>query len=295
MLWPATVFVDGWEYDFAGRSAQVRVGSAASLADKVWAIEVGTSDASWIEQLGQRSFETGVTLRGGGVARVWNKTPEVLEVTSGTFVNQKRSAVSAILSARFPGRGCGAIAEDRRIAIAMADQRFVTYDPAHADRSGTKYADPTATAHLDFVPYDISIVERGIALLSTNADASSTTLHLVDWNGKELWKTTVAFHVDSPPIEGGGGRVYLVGNGFAAVDNGKTLWADPSAAHAYGTSLADGTLLLAIGPELRVVNRDGKILQSLRIPEGDPIVAPPAVSADGTTWLVTAKALYVAR
>jgi len=45
----------------------------------------------------------------------------------------------------------------------------------------------------------------------------------------------------------------------------------------------------------RIVSRDGTVVQRLRVPEGDALVVPPAVTADGTVWLATAKALYVAR
>ena len=69
----------------------------------------------------------------------------------------------------------------------------------------------------------------------------------------------------------------------------------PSTARAFATAVGDGSVLLAIGPELRVVSRDGVILQALRVPEGDTIVAPPAVAGDGVTWVATQKGLYVLR
>jgi hypothetical protein len=63
----------------------------------------------------------------------------------------------------------------------------------------------------------------------------------------------------------------------------------------YATALADGSALVAVGAELRAVSRDGVIAQTLRVPEGDPIVAPPPVAEDGTAWVATARGLYVAR
>ena len=105
---------------------------------------------------------------------------------------------------------------------------------------------------------------------------------------------TVPFEVLQPPVDGGAGRIYLLGNGFAAVQDGHLLWSKPSSTMILGTAFAGGELALATGPELRIVARDGSIRQSLRT-DGEPIAAPPAIASDGAVWVATNKALYVAR
>lgn len=47
--------------------------------------------------------------------------------------------------------------------------------------------------------------------------------------------------------------------------------------------------------ELRFVSRDGAIRQSFHTADGDMITTPPAIGPDGTIWVATSKALYVAR
>ena len=73
------------------------------------------------------------------------------------------------------------------------------------------------------------------------------------------------------------------------------MFVTPSAVPMFGTAFADGTMAIAAGPELRVVDRDGKILQRLATPEGENITTPPAIAADGSIWVGTATAVYVAR
>jgi len=58
----------------------------------------------------------------------------------------------------------------------------------------------------------------------------------------------------------------------------------------FATALADGTALVASGTELRVVMRDGDIVQSLHIPGPDTFVTPPAPAGDGTVWIATNQA-----
>ena len=179
------------------------------------------------------------------------------------------------------------------MVVAMTDQRFLVYE-RKLRGTDKRHPIPTAQTKLGFVPYDISIVEDGAAILS-GIDAGPRALYLVDLQGHEQWKANIDFAVEAPPIDGGDGRVYVVGKGIAAFEDGKTLWSQPSSASVHATSLSDGSLLVTVSAELRVVARDGTIKQTLKVPEGDALVAPPAVTADGTVWLATAKALYVAR
>ena len=293
LVWPHSLIVDDTEHDFAGGARTVaalmtRTGSN----DTAWAIEVGEKTATYIVQQHASEYASTEPVPGTDVgARAWNKLQMKLVVDSIVFYTSHASD-TRVWTQEFEGGGCGAVGTDRFIAVATTDQRFVAYD-ANAKGVGGLPPQPLATAHLAFVPYDISIVDGGVAVLS--GGKGSSTVHMLARDGRELWQASVPFTVDTPPIDAGGGRVYLVGDGFAAADHGKILWSQKSTAHPYATSLADGSALLAIGPELRVVSRDGTVVQRLRVPEGDALVVPPAITADGTVCLATAKALYVVR
>jgi hypothetical protein len=63
----------------------------------------------------------------------------------------------------------------------------------------------------------------------------------------------------------------------------------------FGTAFQDGALAVAVGPELRIVNRDGQIRQRYNTAEHEPITTPPAIASDGSVWVGSATALYVAR
>jgi hypothetical protein len=290
-IWPTSLLVDGREHDFAGKAAGALAEIVSGSGDRVWAFEVGTDDASAVLLVGARTYQTSEKLANGGAATVWNKAAGALRVLSEHFHGANRTMMLPVWTVDLPGWGCGAIADDRRIAVAMGDQRFLAYDSRRVDAEGT--TQPIATSQLAFVPYDISVVDGGVAVLS--GGQGRTSVHLLDWQGHELWQASVPFDIDSPPVEAGAGRVYLVGKGFAAAEHGATLWAQPTQARAFATAVDDGSALLAVGPELRHVSRDGSIVQSLRVPEGDAIVTPPAVAADGSAWVATDKGLYVAK
>lgn len=287
----SSFIADDDEHDFAGRPGVVSLMTRVSHGDAAWAIEVGDQTAAYVVQKQQHPFPTTQPLPGGsGAANVWSTAPVQLTVESVQFYSDERSNSMRLWIVEHPGTGCGAIGNDRYIAVAMADQRFFAYDagsPAVQGRTA-----PIATAHLGFVPRDISIVDAGVAVLS--GTGTESTVHMLDKHGVEQWQAVVPFSVDSPPIDAGQGRVFLVGSGFAAAEGGKTLWAHPSTNHVFATSLSDGNVLVAAGPELHLTKRDGTIAQSLHVPEGDDIKAPPAVAADGSVWIATAKGLYVA-
>jgi hypothetical protein len=291
LVFASSFIADDDERDFAGRPGVVALMTRVSHGDAAWAIEVGDQTAAYVVQKQQHPFPTTQALPdGSGAANVWSTAPVQLTVESVQFYSAERSNSMRLWIMEHAGTGCGAIGNDRFIAVAMADQRFFGYDAGSPAVQGKTV--PIATAHLGFVPRDISIVDGGIAALSGTGNES--TVHLLDRHGIEQWQAVVPFAVDTPPIDAGQGRVFLVGAGFAAAEAGKTLWAHPSKNHVFATSLSDGSVLVAAGPELHLTKRDGTIVQSLHVPEGDDIKAPPAVAADGSVWLATAKGLYVA-
>jgi len=297
VVWAASALVSNKEVDFAGKgwSAQWPTARAVSVAsndsDRTWALQLTATDASYVVQKVPVGFGRHASASDGSVVEVHDQTPSRVLAVAGRFLGDSPTSFAPRRTAQLEGEGCGAIGDDGRIAVAMADHRFFLYDGKRESSDGTLHV--LATSQLDFVASDISVVDGGIALVSVGQGA--TTLHLLDATGKELWRATVAFAVDSPPIDAGGGRIYLAGAGFAAAEGGKVLWSHPSPTRVFATALADGSALVAVGAELRATSRDGAIAQTLRVPEGDAIVAPPAVAADGAAWLATAKGLYVAR
>jgi len=80
---------------------------------------------------------------------------------------------------------------------------------------------------------------------------------------------------------------------LAAIDNGKITWSHLSPEPIYASSFEDGSLALATGKRLDFVKPDGTIDQSFNADE--PLVAPPAIAGDGSVWVASAEALYLAR
>jgi hypothetical protein len=123
----------------------------------------------------------------------------------------------------------------------------------------------------------------------------STRLHVLDRQANPVSAATVPFPVLQPPIEGEGGRFYLAGFGFAAVDGAKPVYWHQSNTQCFATALHGGDVVVAAGKELSFVKRDGTIQRTLKVRDGEAILAAPAVAEDGTIWVTTATALYVAR
>ncbi|MFO7177517.1 MAG: hypothetical protein DIU78_002350 [Pseudomonadota bacterium] len=188
------------------------------------------------------------------------------------------------------GLGAAAIHDDGQVAVVTESGQFFRYS---LDRKpNTTEPAHTVESKLSFEPYDLSILDSGYAVLS-RAD-SGTVLHRLDPNGKELWRVAIPFEATQPPVDGGKGRVYVAGKGFAAVEDGKLLYAHPGD-QQWATAFEDGTVALAIGPELRIIDRDGTIRQSLRTKDGERLTTPPAIASDGTIWVGSETTLYHAR
>jgi hypothetical protein len=296
LLWAASLMVDDQERDFTGARGTTALLSNIAIGDRGWALEMGDLTASYVVQQRPRSYPTSQPIPGSSAAaQVWNTEPTQLTVASVQFDAVERNTSMDRWLTQLEGSGCGAIGDDRLVAVAMSDGRFFAYD-ANAQGDNNQRSKPLATARLSFVPLDISMVETGIAVTSRDeTTAGHTVVHLLDRKGSEVWKASVALTAAAPPIDAAGGRVYLIGDGYAAAEAGKTLWVQKTKDRAFATALADGSALVAVGPELRSVSRDGKTLHTLRIPEGDAIVAPPAVAGGGSVWIATSKALYAAQ
>lgn len=183
------------------------------------------------------------------------------------------------------GRGQGAIADDLRIAVAMQDGRFFVLD----GDTGSHLVD----RRIAFSPSDISAVGTSFVLLAKTEHGTSVLF--LDPAGDERARGAVSFEALQPPIDAGNGRVYIMGRGVAAFQDGKRLFANAYADPMFGTAFADGSMAIAAGVELRIVGPDGKARQTFTTAEGDPITTPPAIGSDGSVWVGTEKAIYVAR
>lgn len=212
-----------------------------------------------------------------------------------------------------PGTACGAIAPEGGAALAFRSGRFLVLDAYRPspdrDSKGSHVGDYLVDVPIAFLPYDMSIVESGYAVLSDggplpNAAPRSdierllawrarriefvnegppprwkTVIHHLGLDGHETWQHEVPFEVLQPPIDAGHGRLYVIGNGSAAFQDGKLLLSKPLPMMMFGTAYEDGTMAICAGPELRIVNRDGRILQRFGTEGHDAIATPPAIGS----------------
>lgn len=88
-------------------------------------------------------------------------------------------------------------------------------------------------------------------------------------------------------------RIYVAGMGIAALDDGVPTWVHPSVEATYATSFEDGSLAVASGKQLEFLKTDGSVDQSFQTDE--PIVSPPAITADGSVWVASTEAIYFVR
>lgn len=193
----------------------------------------------------------------------------------------------------YEGRGVAAISGDLRTVLATWQDRTLRI-LAH-ERNADGNARVCMQRELPYVIRLLSIVPPDIVVITEDPSGTST-LRCLAVDGSERWATPMPFaHGKEPPIDMGGGRVGIVGNGVAAIEAGHIVWSGKSSAEVQATAFEDGTLAVSTGRDLRIVGRDGMIRQVLRVEEGETITTPPAIAHDGAVWVATAKALYVAR
>ncbi|HYQ01119.1 MAG TPA: hypothetical protein VER96_20755 [Polyangiaceae bacterium] len=141
---------------------------------------------------------------------------------------------------------------------------------------------------------DADDLTGGTPLHRDMASQWRTRVRVLSERGADQWQAEVPFEVLEPAIDGGDGAIYLVGNGVARAEGGHITWSAPSRKRMRATAFATGELALAVGSELRIVGRDGTILQTFKTPNQEPILTPPALAADGRVYVATHSALLVA-
>jgi hypothetical protein len=146
---------------------------------------------------------------------------------------------------------------------------------------------------LPYIPQYLSIVEPYAMIVSD--EGSGSRVHCVDIGGHEQWSAVVPFAVRQPPIDGGNGRVYLAGEGLAAIENGTVIWSQPATETIRATAFVDGTLAVTQANTFRIIARDGTEVVTYSSHFDEPITSPPAITHDGTVLMASEKSLYVAR
>jgi hypothetical protein len=218
--------------------------------------------------------------------------PWFLEVHQDRFTAPDRAAVETLAINDYSGTGLAAITADFRTVLVTEDRTLHVIAFEQGDPK-TRRAPELVQRELPYRTRLLSIVPPNLFLVGDDAGG---TLHCLSFDGSERWSLRLPFASgEEPPVDAGDGRVVVTGAGLASIENGRVLWSAPSKTPVLATAFQDGTLAVTTGPELRIVDRDGSIRQSLRASEDDVITTPPAIAHDGTVWVATQKALYVAR
>ena len=91
-----------------------------------------------------------------------------------------------------------------------------------------------------------------------------------------------------PPIQAGGGRVYVLSEQkVLALENGKLIWTYAAEGLRHGTVLEDRSLLITAGKSLQHVGSNGAKIFSINT--ADDILSPPVVDAEGHIYVATSK------
>lgn len=298
------------EYDWAGKEGNREVWMVEAKPARAWAVHLDGTLASVVN-------ESPVTGNHGSRRR------ERLDVVVGHVVTGALTTAQVIGVDKIEAvYGMGAIARSGEIAVMTTAKELRVYAPraAVAKYELTKLHG----SHVAFEPYDLSIVDQTICALEAigreavdedewkgpyqiGTDVAyrwdaiaggggwETRLHLVSLAGKDEGTVTVPFEVLEPPVDGGGGRIYLAGTGFAAVQDGKVLWSQKKQPRTLVTSFEGGEVALVVGGTFRIVDRDGNVHETFTVGPGESIASAPAIGPDGSVWMATQKGLYVAR
>ena len=196
--------------------------------------------------------------------------------------------VSAMWAAGGEGGGIGAIGADFTSVLAFDSGLLQVYLSTHNKENAALLA---GERKLDVVAKHVSIIPPLIMVVAR--DGAGSKLLAFTGDTTPVYSLTVPFEVLQPAVAGAGKRVYLAGKGLAALDDGKLTWRHESTEPLYLSSFEDGSLAVANGKRLDFLKPDGTVDQSF--PAEEPLVAPPAIAADGSVWAASATALYIAR
>jgi hypothetical protein len=181
-----------------------------------------------------------------------------------------------------------AIADDLSAVVAFDTGKLRVYSTsADVDVAPQLFAERDVGG----LPAWLSLIGKRIMLVFRSDGGSR--LDALEADTKPAYAVKVPFEVLQPAIAGGAERVYLAGRGLAAFDREKLAWTLPSESPVYASAFEDGSLAVAFGKRLDFVKPDGSVAQSFPVEE--PLVAPPAIAADGSVWAASETALYLVR
>ena len=213
-----------------------------------------------------------------------NRVPAALNLRGGLRVRQPREDWIK----RVEGSGVAAIAQDLTAFLAFSNHKLKVFAP-RADSQD--WAILVTEQDVGMAASQISLIGSKVFLLA--ASGNGTLLRVFTRAIKPVYSLTVPLQAYQPAVAGAAGRAYLVGNGLVAIDHGKVTWKHESTEPLYVSSFEDGSLAVANGKRLDFLKPDGTVDQSF--PAEEPLVAPPAIAADGSVWAASATALYIAR
>jgi len=149
-------------------------------------------------------------------------------------------------------------------------------------------------------PIDWSANAKGALCISGYSNGAKTLVS-VSLTGDEEWRWTDPENEDrwpgdQPPIRGRKKRIYaLTESRVLGIEMGRIVWQheveDGTVRH--GSSLADGSVLVAAGKNLLHLSAKGRVLFSVDV--GDEILCPPVVDAQGNVYVATASTLVQIR
>jgi|GEM_PF-5334643 len=269
-----------------------------------WGVILGDADRRWdgltldgFENYNERSLRFDTRLTSGG-----HQLAVRLMGDHWTSVVQEHPSLQAAPSVRIvsdngptrwidvvPGSGVAAIGDDGRVFVALDDGRMRMY------ASDGDVEDLRGKARVDVILDDVATHASafGDACVLLSRRGAGTRVRWIEPTGSVRWETMVPFEAHQPAIDGGGGRVYIAGEGLAAIDNGRLTWST-SAHRLRATATTDG-LAVAAGTELQFVAPDGSLVRRFVTPIAAALLTPPAIDPHGHAWVASSDQLWVTR
>ncbi|MCH9688134.1 MAG: hypothetical protein K0V04_42275, partial [Deltaproteobacteria bacterium] len=185
---------------------------------------------------------------------------------------------------RFTEPGGGAIDAQGNVACTPGGTRVVRVD-SHGQVSSDRP-----------LPEGI-VIEQLVAVADAlvAVDVDRRRLHTLSAEGAVQSTVTVPLAMAGPTVTGPGLRRYAVGEGIAAVEDGRILWSKIANVALHVTCLGADGVLVAGGARLCHYDHEGTLRSERSTPDRSAIVAPPAPAPDGTLYLATASGVFALR
>ncbi len=211
------------------------------------------------------------------------------------------------------GEGTAAIADDGTVLLAGTDRSLhVLQHPSDPDAR-----EPIVRAQLELPhePFAVSAVDDGFVVLSAIETAPAgpeerlgrlhgrgahafpalwrTEVRRVDLDLATTWCVELDFAALQPAIDGGDGRVVVVGRGIASIHGGSIAWAHATEHEVLASAFVDGTIAAGIASRLVILDGAGRTAQTVVMPHDHRIVTVPAIGPDGAIAIGTSVHTYI--